>query len=208
MKQILILILILSLSATTFAKKKYYNASLYLNDGSVKNGLATFVESEVGKYVFFKSNEKSDVEKIEALNIKNIVYTFDNEKCEYVFLKVYKGWKQVKIKEPIWLEIVEKGIATLYIARVVVEGAEVLPSVRSSFTFRDYYIMRDGEPAAKLIATLSTANNNQTFRAKAPLYFADYPELATKIKNKEYTWKNLEEVVKLYNNWANEESVQ
>ena len=204
MKQIFIFILVLSLSATSFAAKKYYNASLYLNDGSVKNGLATFVESDVGEYVFFKSNEKSDVEKIEALNIKKIVYTFDNEKSEYVYLKVYKGWKQVKIKGPIWLEIVEKDIATLYIARVVVEGG-VLPENRTSFTFRDYYIMRDGEPAAKLIATLSTANNNQTFRAKAPLYFADYPELATKIKNKEYNWKNLEEVVKIYNNWAKEQ---
>ena len=193
MKQIFIFILVLSLSATSFAAKKYYSASLYLNDGSVKNGLATFVESEIGVYVFFKSNEKSDVEKIEALNIKKIVYTFDNEKSEYVYLKVYKGWKQVKIKEPIWLEIVEKGIATLYIARIVVEGG-VLPENRTSFTFRDYYIMRDGEPAAKLIATLSTANNNQTFRAKAPLYFADYPELATKIKNTEYNGKSLEEV--------------
>jgi hypothetical protein len=45
-------------------------------------------------------------------------------------------------------------------------------------------------------------NNNQAFKAKAPLYFSDYPELAEKIKNKEYTWKNLEEVVDIYNEWA------
>lgn len=36
--------------------------------------------------------------------------------------------------------------------------------------FLDYFVMRDGEPAAKMIANVSGANNNQTFRAKAPLY--------------------------------------
>jgi hypothetical protein len=34
------------------------------------------------------------------------------------------------------------------------------------------------------------------------VYFADYPELAEKIKSKEYTWKNLVPVVKEYNTWA------
>jgi hypothetical protein len=45
-------------------------------------------------------------------------------------------------------------------------------------------------------------NNNQHFRAKAPLYFEDYPELAEKIKSKEYTWKDIETVVNEYNKWA------
>jgi hypothetical protein len=42
----------------------------------------------------------------------------------------------------------------------------------------------------------------QRHSTKAPLFFADYPELAEKIKNKTYTWKNLEEVVDIYNQWA------
>jgi hypothetical protein len=69
-------------------------------------------------------------------------------------------------------------------------------------TYYDYYIIRDGEPAAKLIATVSSLNNNQFFRTKAPLYFADYPELAKKIADKVYTWKNIKEVVDIYNEWA------
>ena len=53
-----------------------------------------------------------------------------------------------------------------------------------------------------MIANISTMNNNQTFRAKAPLYFEDYAELAAKIKSKEYTWKDMTTVVKEYNQWA------
>jgi len=204
MKQFQIFILFFIFSAASYAADKYYNASLYLNDGSIKSGLATYVSTGNGEYILFKSNEKSNVEKIESININKLVYNSGEESYEYEYLKVYKGWKQVKIKGPIWLEVVDKGIATLYLTITYVEGG-VLPQDRTSVAFRDYYIMRKGESAAKLYATISTANNNQTFRAKAPLYFADYPELAEKIKNKEYTWKDLEEVVKIYNNWAKEQ---
>lgn len=203
MKQIKIFILLFIFSATTYASDKYYSASLFLNDGSIKRGLATYVNTGNGEYILFKSDEKSDSEKIKSINIKKLVYNSGEESYEYEYLKVYKGWKQINIEGPIWLEVVDKGFATLYLAITYIESG-VLPQNRTSVAFRDYYIMRKGEPAAKLYATISTANNNQTFRAKAPLYFADYPELAEKIKNKEYTWKDLEEVVKIYNNWAKE----
>jgi hypothetical protein len=68
--------------------------------------------------------------------------------------------------------------------------------------FLDYFVIREGEPAGKMIANIAGANNNQTFRAKAPLYFSDYPELAEKIKSKEYRWKDLIPVVREYNKWA------
>jgi len=208
MRKLILLVAITLTSISTFAAMNFYTAELHLNDGSLKKGLANFVEYEDGDYVYFKLSEKSDVEKIESSSISKIVYTFDGEDYDYEYLKVYKGWKQVKIKEsPIWVEVIKRGIVTLYVARTTVEGGVgvgAMPSSRTSVGFRDYYVMRDGEPAAKLYATISTFNNNQTFRAKAPLYFSDYPELADKIKNKEYSWKNLEEVIDIYNNWVEE----
>ena len=59
-----------------------------------------------------------------------------------------------------------------------------ITSFGGSAKFIDYYVIRDNEPAAKVYATISTFNNNQTFKAKAPLYFADYLELTAKIKTK------------------------
>jgi len=189
------------LSLTDIKAKEYYEASIYLKDGTIKNGLAKIVETETDEYVSFKKNDKSEVERIEAIKVNNLVYTIEDKKYEYVFLKVYRGWKQEETRGPIWLEVVDKGVATLYVTTTVLYTRVGTPS-QGSGTFHDYYIIRKGEPAAKIIATIATANNNQTFRAKAPLYFSDYPELATKIRNKEYTWKNLEEVVDIYNKWA------
>jgi len=189
------------LSLTDIKAKEYYEASIYLKDGTIKNGLAKIVETETDEYVSFKKNDKSEVESIEAIKVNNLVYTIEDKKYEYVFLKVYRGWKQEETRGPIWLEVVDKGVATLYVTTTVLYTRVGTPS-QGSGTFHDYYIIRKGEPAAKIIATIATANNNQTFRAKAPLYFSDYPELATKIRNKEYTWKNLEEVVDIYNKWA------
>lgn len=213
MKRFFLSFLMAGIAVATFAAKDYYSAKVYLNN-SVKVGLATFVENGPDDFIFFKKNEESEAEKIASNSIAKIIYTFDDKDYEYVFLKVYKGWKQVEIIGPTWLEIVKKGTATLYVTSTVLSS----PGLRSSTgavvssggsaTFYDYYILRDGEPAAKLIATISTLNNNQTFRAKAPLYFSDYPELANKIKDKTYTWKNLEEVVGIYNEWAAKQALK
>ncbi len=207
MKRFFLSFLIFSIAFTTFAAKDYYSAKVYFNGGSVKSGLATFVENGPVDFIFFKEHKEAEAEKIASNSIKKIIYTFDSKDYEYVFLKVYIGWKQVEIAGPIWLEIVKKGPATLYVTSTVLSSPGIMSSsgvVSSggSATFYDYYIMRDGEPAAKAIANISTLNNNQTFRAKAPLYFSDYPELAKKIKDKIYTWKNLEEVVNIYNEYA------
>jgi hypothetical protein len=95
---------------------------------------------------------------------------------------------------------VERGIATLYVIGTVMQGSISNPNSKAGF--QDYFIIRAGEPAAKMIANIAGANNNQTYRAKAPLYFADYPELAEKIKSKEYTWRDILTSVKEYNVWA------
>jgi hypothetical protein len=202
MKKLLLpLLLLMFFSSKSFAADQYLKASVYLKDGSVKQGMASNVLAETGEFLLFKVSEKAKEEKIESSLVKRIVYTIDDEKYELAYIKVYAGWKQVEIKGPIWLQLVKKGYATLYVTTTVFQPT-ALNTTTGSATFHDYYIIREGEPAAKLYATISTLNNNQTFKAKAPLFFADYPELAEKIKNKTYTWKNLEEVVDIYNQWA------
>ncbi len=72
----------------------------------------------------------------------------------------------------------------------------------TNFTFSDYYCIRQGEPAVTFISSVATFNNNCIFSRYAPPYFNDYPELAEKIRNKVYTWKDLETVVNEYNKWV------
>lgn len=197
------LLFIISLSA---AAKDYYDAELFFLDGSSKAGLADMIEDGGDKSIKFKAGEDASIEIIESESLSKIVYTIDNEEYEYSRLKVYTGWKQVNISDEAgWLQVVQKGIATLYINQTVMYTRNQYGQAMGSATFKDYYMIREGEIAAKLIATISTLNNNQTFKAKAPLYFSDYPELAEKIKNNTYTWKDLFDVVDTYNAWAEQQ---
>jgi hypothetical protein len=191
----LLLIALVGLAGITQAAN-FYEGTLIFTNGSSKTGL---VESPFGgEFIFFKANEAAKIEKFETTMVSKIIFTIKNEKKEYHQLKVYLGWKQERISEPQWLEVVEKGIATLYVVRSTMSSQDGL----NKAGFLDYYVIRKGEPAAKMIANVSTLNNNQTFKAKAPLYFKDYPELASKIESKEYTWKDLTTVIQEYNTWA------
>jgi len=180
--------------------EKYGYGKLVFTDGTSRIGL---VETTLGNdFVRFKSSEGSEPEKIASEKLKAIAYLKDDKKTtevEYGYIKVYLGWGQKRISNYGWYQVVEKGIVTLYVRNTTMRG-----SIYNTTTagFLDYFVIREGEPAAKMIANISSMNNNQTFRAKAPLYFSDYPELAEKIKSKEYTWKDLIPVVREYNKWA------
>ena len=195
MKKILLSIIVFFLSLTAYADR-YYDATVVLTNGKSRKGL---VESTLSTdYILFKSSKDSKEEKIESSTVSKVIFVIEGEKREFHILKVYLGWGQKRISDPMWLKVVEGGVATLYVNQTTMTSQNGL----NSAGFLDYYIIRAGEPAAKMIANVSTMNNNQTFRAKAPLYFEDYPELAAKIKSKEYTWKEMTTVVQEYNKWA------
>ncbi|HEX8041250.1 MAG TPA: hypothetical protein VF490_19010 [Chryseosolibacter sp.] len=196
-----ITVILLFILGTTAYAEKYDDGKIVLTDGTSRAGL---VETSMGlDFVRFKSSKDAEAEKIASEKIKTIIYFEDDKKtteAEYDRIKVYLGWKQERISDFGWLQVVERGIATLYVRGTQMQGS--VYNANSKANFLDYFIIRDGEPAAKMIANVAGANNNQTYRAKAPLYFADYPELAEKIKTKEYTWKDLLTSVKEYNTWA------
>ena len=196
MKQCL-LSLILFLVIPVAHADTYYPATIVFADGKSKTGL---VESTFGDHVFFKASEKANVEKIESAGLSKLIFTIKGEKREYHYVKTYLGWGQKRISgSPMWLKVLINGKATLYLNSTTLSTPS---NSQNSAGFLDYYCIRKGEPAAKWISAVSTMNNNQHFRAKAPLYFEDYPELAEKIKAKEYTWKDIETVVQVYNKWA------
>ncbi|HEU5292060.1 MAG TPA: hypothetical protein VFU05_15525 [Cyclobacteriaceae bacterium] len=201
MKNFIVILLLIVASNTVNGADKYDNGKLIFTDGTSRVG---WVETSMGDdYINFKSSKTAEPEKVPAEKIKTIVYLNDDGKTteiEYDRIKVYLGWKQTRISDFGWYQVVERGIATLYVKGTTMQGSIYNPN--SVAGFQDYFIIRADEPAAKMIANIAGANNNQTYRAKAPLYFADYPELAKKIETKEYTWKDLLTSVKEYNTWA------
>jgi len=200
MKNLFTLLFLFVFSIVANAGTKYGYCKLIFADGTSRIGL---VETSFNKDVRFKSSDDSDPEKIPSEKLKTIAFLKEDGKTtviEYDYIKVYLGWGQKRISDSYWFEVVQRGIATLYVKRSEMRGS--IYNANSTVGFLDYYIIRDGEPAAKWISNAAGINSNQLFHAKAPLYFADYPELAEKIRSKEYTWKVLGTVVKEYNKWA------
>jgi hypothetical protein len=195
MKKIVFSLTLLLIVNTLFADT-FLPATIVFTDGKSKTGL---VESTFGDYIVFKASEKASEEKIQSANLSRLIFSIKNEKREYHYLKTYLAWGQKRIGPPMWLKVLISGKATLYLNSTTLSTPS---NSQNSAGFLDYYCIRPGEEAAKWISAVSTLNNNQHFRAKAPLYFADYPELAAKIKSKEYTYKDIETVVQEYNKWA------
>lgn len=201
MRKTFIVLFLFTFSIVANAAQNYENGKLIFTDGASRTGL---VETNLGEdFIRFKSSKDAPVEKIASEKIKTIVYLKqDNITTEIEFdrIRVYLGWKQIEISDYGWYQVVERGIVTLYMNITSMQVSIQLPN--SIAEFEDYFVIREGEPAAKMIAKIADANNNQAFRAKAPLYFSDYPELAQKIESKEYTWKDLLTTVREYNKWA------
>ncbi|MDD4972440.1 MAG: hypothetical protein PHT07_23670 [Paludibacter sp.] len=208
MKRSIWLVVLIMLASMAFSQRTYNKAAVYMNDGSVKTSKFAILWGETDKYLYCADKDERNPTKIPSDSARKIVYFYENEKVTYDRLKVYKGWAQKNIgKDAVWLNRLDSGVVRLYSIYTELSAPGTMTNAMitnwgGKAKFTDYYLIRDNEPAAKLYATISSLNNNQTFKAKAPLYFVDYPELAEKITNKEYTWKNLKEVVKIYNEWA------
>jgi hypothetical protein len=186
------LLLTLPALAETFEK-----GSVQYLDGKSKVGL---IEQTMSDIILFKVSENAQVEKIESSLLRSVTYFGKEGNAIYFHLKTYLGWGQKRLSsEADWLRVVDQGVATLMVKNSSMRGSIY---TTTSAQFADYYAFREGEEGAKLICQVSTFNNNQTFRAKAPLYFADYPALAEKIKSKQYTWKELRTSFKEYNAWV------
>jgi hypothetical protein len=193
MKKIILVVMFFNICHVLFSQNAY-QATLCFVDGSIKTGFAQVVNAD-SKFVIYKENESGKNEKIKSSELKRITYTNDGDSLEFDNIHVMVGLKQNKIKGPYWLKVVKRGYASLYTVRTY------MSSGGSSVGFTDYYIIREGEQGAQQISSVAAAGSNNVFRSKAPKYFADFPQLAQKIKDKEYKYSDIETVLDIYNEW-------
>jgi hypothetical protein len=201
-------ILILSVCFCAANAADFIRAELKLADGKLLKGFATFPDKPNDKAILFKNKENAEAISYPSENLKTLVYFFDDGKVEFDRIMIYPSLLNgKKMAGPYWIEVVERGYATLYYA--LREGSTVVRSGVSSMTSADkfWYCMRTGEEAAKVISwVIGTVNANETFRREGQKYFKDYPELAAKIKDKTYRYDSIVEAVKEYNKWIKQEA--
>lgn len=198
MKQLFFITLLVLSSMTCSAK--YINATIRFVDGKIKKGLVSN-NIERGK-LYFKSDSNDSRQAIDEEQVRTITFHYDSGDVAFDRLQVYIKKSDKISKYYFWMKVLIRDYATLYIyANDLVSGFN---PVTSSKTFYDYYIIREGEAAARLLFIKADYTPKKLFREQASLYFGDYPELSEQIKSDDYTWKDVQLVVEIYNKWVKE----
>jgi hypothetical protein len=207
MKKLFTVIFLLFSFSLVNAQFSYQKCKVVYKNGKSRTG---YVLNELNRknenYIWFKENSerRTDAEHVNNPELSKLIF-WDSENNEVEFERILTstgGRNKIKIaKDSGWAQVLVKGICTLYHHSSVMTAGNPLKGGGGA-TFHDYFAFRKGEPAARQISVTASANNNQAFRILAPIYFADYPELAEKIETKEYTWRDIIDVVIEYNKWA------
>lgn len=189
-----VFVVISLLSVASEKDCEFINAELVFVDGQKRLGFAKHVAPETEVLSFRKDNH-ADVEEIDCSKLIRITYFIGDKVTELDRIKIYNLRK--KIQGPLWMEVVERGYATLYMNISIYSAGYK----KGGATFKDYYCLRPGEPAATKVSIVADFNNNAYYRKNASKYFKDYYELACKIKSKVYRYKDLIKTVQEYNAW-------
>lgn len=203
MKSILT-VLLLGLLATGISANDYIPATLVFADGREMNGFVRRIEHAYAKHIRFKEALHLRSTKQPSKELKTVIFYDQNDTLEFDRLHSYHGWKRDKVAPAMWLRVLERGHATLLHVSKPMRNT-VKPNELSPTRHEHYWLcIRQGEDVASLLSVHSSNSllNNDTFRKKAPDYFKDYPELANKIRSKWYSYQQIHEVVRLYNQWA------
>lgn len=193
------------LFSSTVIAQRYIPAEIEMNDGAIRTGNAQVV-LETKKKIRVRATESGVGDPIPFTEIKRVTYFFVDDTITYARLNYYAAIKSKKLLTDGWFELIQPGYVSIYLVHVSLGGGTSMNALGQMQTtpaanFKDYYAYRIGDLGARPISTVASFNSNATFKMYAPIYFSDYPELAEKIKNKEYTYKDLLEVTNIYNDW-------
>ncbi|WP_162127830.1 hypothetical protein [Flavobacterium phycosphaerae] len=173
-----------------------------MEDGSTKVGLIEFPLKSGAKSITLKmgdSKEKIDLEDVKKLAFKATVFSLP---AEYYNMPVYNfSGKKIQKKKQMLKLVVTGTKVSLYTGTYDWSGFANSGSGFQSFSYSGatYYAIRPGEPAATLLHEDFGVNDNADFKLYAGRYFADYPELAQKIKEKVYKSGDIYQVIDDYN---------
>jgi hypothetical protein len=200
MKKLVVLIIATFTAISAYAD--YFPAVIYLLDSTQIECLMNHPKIDA-KTITYKISKKSKAEKVESKLIEKIRILFEDsgDYTELQYLSCYNMglyWKtSKKAGKPTWLTVLIEGPVTLYLAESFMRGGGPL---RTDVSFTYYICKRKNENVATIITMPKTVGGSPLAHV-GPIYFADYPELAERLKNKEFKDSQIEKVVNEYNLW-------
>ncbi|MCF6308507.1 MAG: hypothetical protein L3J09_11190 [Flavobacteriaceae bacterium] len=143
------------------------------------------------KEIKFKTMD-GDKKTVALSQLDKIVST--GKKDRHNFTEKYI--KYSKTKSDLMTEVIS-GKASLYLRTQTSMGAPTGMGAPSTNTNTSFYVLKDGQSIAKYIKGNNIAYGK--FKTNALKIFSDCNSLVTKIKNKDYKRKHLEDIVTFYN---------
>ena len=200
----LLLFICFFISIHAIGQHGWTEGTIYLKNGTVKEGLITFPRVSKDYITFnrkqrvrFKTHKKAKRERFDHTQIAKIIFDYDDKaSTEYVYIPTTE--KKYELFEKI-----VTGKATLYArsvnytGNVGSDGATGMSGVCTWEDYNEFYILREGEEIA---SPLITFRISRSFRKRAMEYFSDCPAIVEKLEDKSYKKDDIKDVVESYNN--------
>jgi hypothetical protein len=177
--------------------------TITMNDGQIKKGNVNSKFDPENKIKLIQDDGKE--ETISSEDVKEFTISTAQGELIYENVVYYSNIKNTRIaSKPIFMMVLVRTPSplTMYL-QVPWKVAYGDAAAASMYNTTNYYAKREGESVASLLSSvmMGQVNPNAVFRNSAPEYFADYPELANKIKNKTYTYAEIMTVAMEYIKW-------
>ena len=182
-------------------------AILTFKDGTVKKGFGKLISQDRVK---FRKNKKSKAKKYPFKTLEHVKIKEYDEFHTYAYIRIQNK------KKPRVLEVKLTGYLSLYeLSRTHHNphnfgggfggaggfgggGASVGLTFGHSYNINNFYVRKEGQKEATHLGSNQLFSKN--FKKAASAYFKDCPSLVKKIQSRTFKKRDLEKIVKYYNN--------
>ncbi len=191
-----------------FMGKTYNKATLFYENGQNIGGYVAIPKTCGQDEISFKPFKDSKAITVPSKMLKRIM-VYNKDSTTYSFERVnYVLEQDDPPKRNGWLYVMVEGYATLYFKvdkyKIDKEGKLLLIAEEG---MPMNFVQKKSEHKAVLVATSNPHGSNMVigsekpFKKYAPVAFAEDQELVSKIKKGQYKSRDIEEVVKIYNQY-------
>jgi len=198
MRKSILIILVLFVAMQGYASD-YFACKVVLNDSTVLNGYSKKPNMMDKYFKLRKATEKTD-QQFTSDQVKAIFFYDDQQAVTcYEPVFTYRNYSnKTPLKTKSWLQLVSTGYVKLYLG--------YQPGTNSP-NMNLWYCKKTEDQTAYFITMkysggiVFTVGASNDLIKNASIYFADYPVLVEKIKQKQFKTDNLSALVEEYNAW-------
>ena len=217
MKFLVTIILFGNITFNTYAVD-FMLGKIVLKDGTEYIGLLKPPTNKWEEEVKYKASENSSIENVKSSLIDEITFNYKGQDHRLIYKEVWvpknqnpKSEKDYKIKKAFWSIEVVSGYVTLY-AQVgnwkFDNSGNLLMNLGSLEGSSDiyYYAQKEGlkKPAFVGYYSINMMGQMKTMITYVSHFIFDHTELVARVKNEEFTTKEIELIFRLYNQWKSD----